>query len=67
MAAILFARIARQLAAHGNNKISNSGMNLSGQNNPASPNAKPSWTTKHSAKVFTVTFQCENSFSLERD
>jgi hypothetical protein len=54
MAAMPLARIARQLAAQGNIKISKSGMNLSGQNNPASPNARPSWTTKHSPRLFTV-------------
>jgi len=54
MAAIPFARIARQLAAQGNIRISKSGMNVSGHNNPASPNATPSWTTKHSSKLFTV-------------
>jgi hypothetical protein len=31
-----------------------SGMNLSGQNNPASPNAKPISTTKHNHRVSTV-------------
>src|ERR1700689_4228754 len=55
MAAMPLARIARQLTAQGNIKTSKSGMNLSGQNNPASPNARPSWTTKHSPKLFTVT------------
>lgn len=54
MAVMPLARIARQLAVHGNIKISKSGMNLSGQHSPASPNARPSWTTMHSTKLFTV-------------
>jgi len=52
MAAMPFARIPRQLAAQGNIRVSKSGMNLSGHNSPAIPNAKPSWTTKHSPKLF---------------
>jgi len=54
MAAMPFARIARQLATQGNIKVSNSGMNFSGHNSPAIPNAIPSWTTKHSPKLFTA-------------
>jgi hypothetical protein len=51
---MLLARIARRLSAHGNIKTSKSGMNLSGQNSPAIPNATASWTTKYSHKSFTV-------------
>ena len=51
MAAMPLARIARQLAAQGNIRISNSGMNLSGQNSPASPNVRPNWTIKHRPKI----------------
>jgi len=54
MAAMPLARMARQLAAQGNIRISNSGMNLSGQNSPASPNVTPNWTIKHNPKLFTV-------------
>src|SRR6202162_3419196 len=53
-AAMPLARIALRLAAQGNIRVSKSGMNLSGQNSPASPNARPSWTTKHSHRVVKV-------------
>jgi hypothetical protein len=54
MAAMPLARIARRLAAQGNIKTSKSGMNLSGQNSAANPNATQTWTTKHSDRIFKV-------------
>lgn len=66
MAARPLARIARLVAAQGNIRISNSGMNLSGQKRPASPKAKPNSTMEQSAKVLTIIFPCENSFTLNR-
>lgn len=67
MAPIPLARIARQLAAQGNIKISKSGMNLSGQNSAASPNARPNWTTRHSPKLFMAMISNGMPFLLERD
>jgi len=64
IAASPLARTALELGAQGNIRISKSGMNLSGQNNPASPNPKPSCTTRHTPKVFTVEFP-EEKFSLD--
>jgi hypothetical protein len=55
MAAMPLARTARQVAAHGNIRISKSGTNLSGHSNPAIPNAILSWTTKHSPRLFMAT------------
>jgi hypothetical protein len=54
MAAMPLARIHRQLAVHGNIRTSKSGMKCSGHSSAASPNARPSWTTMHDTKVFTV-------------
>src|SRR3984885_2500960 len=52
IAAMLLARIARQFAAQGNIKTSNSGRSLSGHNNPATPNARHIWTMRQSSKAF---------------
>src|SRR5229473_6114983 len=51
MAAMLLARNLRLLAAQGNIKTSNSGRIFSGQNNPGTPNARQTCTTRHNPKT----------------
>jgi hypothetical protein len=67
MAAMPLARIARQLAAQGNIKISNSGMNLAGHNSPASPDIRPICITKHSPRWFKVMTPMRRTPSLESE
>lgn len=50
MAATLFARTARGLAAQGNINTSNSDMNLSGHKSPATPNARDNCTSRQMPK-----------------
>jgi hypothetical protein len=66
MAAMPLARIARQLAAQGNIRMSKSGMNLFGQRSAASPKARPSWTPAHNSKVFTARIPMREFYPLER-
>ena len=65
MAAMPWARIQRQLAAHGNIKMSKSGMNLPGQSRAASPKARPSWTPAHNPKVFMARIPMPEFYPLE--
>jgi hypothetical protein len=66
MAAMLCARIKRKLAAQGNSNMSKSGMNLSGQKSPATPNARHISTNRHTPKLF-MTIPMNECIVLNRD
>jgi hypothetical protein len=66
MAAMPLARIQRRLAAHGNIRMSKSGVNLSGHSSAASPKARPNWTAVHNPKVFIARFPMREFYPLER-
>jgi hypothetical protein len=67
MAAMPLARIQRRLAAHGNIRMSKSGVNLSGHSSAASPKARPSWTPAHNPKVFMARIPMREFYPLERE
>jgi hypothetical protein len=65
MAAMLLARNVRLLAAQGNIKTSNSGRIFSGQNSPATPNARQACTTRHNPRTLIFVIPTMNFLPIE--